>query len=532
MNDYTTSDYLEQLQQDREDLVDNLEAQGISDLVGDETFTELVPRVLEIEGGDNKIKYTVSSETPITLPNATNEALNQAKIYGICTQNGTPTPTVPVDIECNNGAIKIKDDELPIGYKRLKDIIFDGGVYYVTDTYLTGADTTSFTINATENARNVLGCYTGSSSGNNVSFYLATGGYGNYVRYKGGLYRPIINSIGQDYTLSITPTGTIGFDTNATWTKLEFTCPDKLYIGWLANATSPKFLGKFKGNITVSNRAKFIPCERQSDNEIGYYDLNSNTFFENQGAGTPTTSGYDSTHNIIYIDGTNEVLTMGQQTANVETLLSVGNYKDEQDLISGDIVRNCEAVYYDGTQTINTPYLSTTGGLNVGSIIVHPKTTPTTETTTAQTLTAQQGTNTISSNKGAREMEIKYYATKVLQSKSTTITTNVITTITPDFGYYGLSNVNITTNVPSQTQYTLTLDFNGAFNEELEEYKEIELNENTVFPLGDITNADWEMPEEGVVFAGWTTVRDDESTLITSVEMQSDTTVYMLFKEA
>lgn len=46
-----TSDYLEQLVQDKSDLVDNLTTQGIADLTGDETFTELVPKVLDISGG-------------------------------------------------------------------------------------------------------------------------------------------------------------------------------------------------------------------------------------------------------------------------------------------------------------------------------------------------------------------------------------------------------------------------------------------------------------------------------------------------
>ena len=48
-----TSDYLEQLVQDRDDLVDNLTTKGITGLTGDETFTELVPQVLDIpSGGD------------------------------------------------------------------------------------------------------------------------------------------------------------------------------------------------------------------------------------------------------------------------------------------------------------------------------------------------------------------------------------------------------------------------------------------------------------------------------------------------
>ena len=46
-----TSDYLEQLIQDRDDLVDNLETKGITGLSGDETFTELVPEVLNIPSG-------------------------------------------------------------------------------------------------------------------------------------------------------------------------------------------------------------------------------------------------------------------------------------------------------------------------------------------------------------------------------------------------------------------------------------------------------------------------------------------------
>ena len=47
----TTTDYLTQLQEDKDTLVDNLTEQGITGLTGDETFTELVPKVLDIESG-------------------------------------------------------------------------------------------------------------------------------------------------------------------------------------------------------------------------------------------------------------------------------------------------------------------------------------------------------------------------------------------------------------------------------------------------------------------------------------------------
>ncbi len=51
----TTADYLNQLETDRQDLVDNLETKGITGLSGDETFTELVPEVLNIPSGSSKL---------------------------------------------------------------------------------------------------------------------------------------------------------------------------------------------------------------------------------------------------------------------------------------------------------------------------------------------------------------------------------------------------------------------------------------------------------------------------------------------
>lgn len=68
----TTSDYLEQLQQDKSDLVDNLTTKGITGLTGDETFTELVPEVLNIPAGSIEITdYVVADYSAFTL-NANN----------------------------------------------------------------------------------------------------------------------------------------------------------------------------------------------------------------------------------------------------------------------------------------------------------------------------------------------------------------------------------------------------------------------------------------------------------------------------
>lgn len=77
----TTADYLTQLGQDRDNLVTNLQTKGITGLTGDETFTELVPEVLNIpsgSGGDNVTDWSVLgySATPTPIQNYYDTALN------------------------------------------------------------------------------------------------------------------------------------------------------------------------------------------------------------------------------------------------------------------------------------------------------------------------------------------------------------------------------------------------------------------------------------------------------------------------
>lgn len=49
----------------------------------------------------------LSGNTALTLVNAKADGLNYLKLFGGCSQAGTPTPTTPVDIVCNNGALKV-----------------------------------------------------------------------------------------------------------------------------------------------------------------------------------------------------------------------------------------------------------------------------------------------------------------------------------------------------------------------------------------------------------------------------------------
>lgn len=48
----------------------------------------------------------VSGTSPLSLPGAIANSIKSLAQYGLCTQASTPTPSAPVDIVCNNGALK------------------------------------------------------------------------------------------------------------------------------------------------------------------------------------------------------------------------------------------------------------------------------------------------------------------------------------------------------------------------------------------------------------------------------------------
>ena len=61
----------------------------------------------KILAGGKAIDQTVSGNAPLVLPNAVAHAILSLKQYGLCTQDGTPTPDAPIDIMCNNGALMV-----------------------------------------------------------------------------------------------------------------------------------------------------------------------------------------------------------------------------------------------------------------------------------------------------------------------------------------------------------------------------------------------------------------------------------------
>ena len=118
----------------------------------------------------------------------------------------------------------------------------------------------------------------------------------------------------------------------------------------------------------------------------------------------------------ISVTGTPQTVTDSNSPANTATapmLLSVGSgndiYRDECNLVTGEITRRCEVFVYDGTQALRTPRISTTGTASIGAIIVQKLETETTETISAQILDAvsNMSQNTLSTTSNIENPEIK-----------------------------------------------------------------------------------------------------------------------------
>lgn len=76
----------------------------------------------------------------------------------------------------------------------------------------------------------------------------------------------------------------------------------------------------------------------------------------------------------IYVDGTPEVLTIGNQTASVQNLFGVGDYADTQEIISGAVTRNVGIKVFDGTE--NWTRTASGDGFTVFSIVANAHSIP------------------------------------------------------------------------------------------------------------------------------------------------------------
>ena len=309
-----------------------------------------------LKAGAGGVIKTITGAVPLVF-DALAGKIKSLTQYGLCVQDGTPTPSAPVDIKCNNGALRMVDDELPIGYKRIAGIRFDGDTYYETGEAMSGDDDVTMTLdNTSTQGQNVFGSYNGTSAGAvNFSLFIYGGGSSSnsYFRYGDQLLRPRYGT--GKRTISFGKSGTDGFLTDVSATPDTFETPANAYIGMLPNSTSPAYTGDILSNIVVGTRLKWIPCERATDGVIGYYEAVKGNFIAPSGTGTPTSLGYDYSNAHLEVVGTPEVLTVtasgaATQTASVPDLFAVGNYADEVEIISGGVTRKVGIKVLDGTE--------------------------------------------------------------------------------------------------------------------------------------------------------------------------------------
>ncbi len=323
----------------------------------DKLYILLGGEYIEIpSSGDPYEDATVEGVFPLSLPDAGAKPISAFVRYGEAHQADTPTPDDPQDIVCNNGTLTVKDEKLPYGYRRIESIEFSGSTYYETDEKLYGSDIVTMTISlSSSGGQNLFGCYSGTASDDvNFSLYVYGTPSGQaYWRYGTTLYRPTLGGTAKR-TISFGAGGTTGFSTNSSYIETEFETTSTARIGALPNSSSPKFSGTIYGNITIGTRLKYIPCIRSSDSAVGYYETVKGVFLEPQGS-APVAGAYDNTHFVPYVNGTAEVITLGTQTASVESLLGVGNYKDEQEIITGSVTRKVKVYIFDGTEAWTLP---------------------------------------------------------------------------------------------------------------------------------------------------------------------------------
>lgn len=258
------------------------------------------------------VNVLLSGVSPLTLLNAV--SLNYVKAFGKCEQDLTPTPTSPVDIVCNNGAIKARHQSgLPLGYTLLDSVIFNST--QVIDTGFTPNNNSRIESKCYRTGTNCW-FYGASPSNPRVTLYHSNDGtsrWGNQSRSSFGFSANI------EYTLIQDKNGLNINGVNYPWdtgSAGDFTCDRSLTIGNDNGATGTRY---FAGNLYYMKiydndvlERDFVPCKNAS-NIVGLYDRVNGGFYTDTGlvAGNTVSDTVE-----IYYDGTVETVTTKQAFVN------------------------------------------------------------------------------------------------------------------------------------------------------------------------------------------------------------------------
>ena len=262
---------------------------------------------LHILQGASAIIKTVTGTAPLVLTNAVNKAITELTQYGKCVQDGTPTPDAPVDIVCNNGTLK---------YGALGQNLIDPSPSNVRlEYYINKADgqekpsPPNFMFEGyipVEPGKTYV-AYGRAKTGNNLSDYNRVAWYDSSKNWLSGA----------DYTQN--RISVVTAPANAAYAR--FSCNPS---GTNTQTVTQAYVDSFNW-MFAEGTAEITPF-------------------------VPFVGG-------IYTDGTPEVLTVSADGAETQTvtdipmLLSVGDYKDEVEIISGGVTHKVGIRILTGEET-------------------------------------------------------------------------------------------------------------------------------------------------------------------------------------
>lgn len=411
----STSSKLTYLNTTKSNLKDVINISNVN-ITSDTTFRDYVEKVYDgfINIAKNKFTFLDNATKGISTGNITDSAgfpIYEDKMTKLSTQDSSilPEEYTQVDYIEATGTQYIDTGVVinnTIGYDITLKFNDYGGMFgrFVANEYKIICQ--YFTTQQSETALTY-----GASSDNS--------GNTTYHLYDSNIYLNKANYKLQNKKLSINGTQVHTFTSNisSSWDKTFwlFAQSGVMGKGRIYNAKLSK-----DGNI-VRN---FIPCFRNSDNEVGMYDIVNNVFYTNIGTGDFIAGNISVLPNIDYPTNINVIKTSVEITISDETntntetiplgnneIVGIGNNKDELII---DKIGHCylnkktaKIDSYNG-ETITTDYMSTTGGLDTGATVYYVLDTPQLiDLNYTADLTLYEGNNTITNSENM-DMEIKY----------------------------------------------------------------------------------------------------------------------------
>ena len=299
--------------------------------------------------------------SPLSLPDAYADSLSYVKAFGGCEQSDTPTPSDPVDIVCNNGALKARySNGLPLTYQPLEYVSYNGAAL---SSGIDGFDDATSEIylewktDSTSVSSDYQGVFVVWSANTYNSWRMLT-----YLKQTDKYYC---------YGNSRSPATVSNIEID-TWHTIEcksgnFKIDDNTYNTTVTSSLTPSDIALKIGSSANLNSyykyikikrqgewiANFVPAKRLSDDKVGLYDVINDVFKTS----TAFTAGPAASIPVeVYADGTQETIAIIDSdnttvsTATCEYLLSVGTSTDEQEVISGAVTRKVGVKVLDGTE--------------------------------------------------------------------------------------------------------------------------------------------------------------------------------------